>query len=149
MSITGMTVDDRLAIHDLLARYAWTLNTGDIDGFVDAFTPDGVIDERGRHGEGREQIAGFARYHFARPAFPGRQHWVHHVLMRGNARRCTVKSFCVCYEWIRGTDIRQIYRTFSYNDVCVKRDGRWFFKERNIRRWFGEDLPWVGPAQAP
>jgi hypothetical protein len=148
MSITGMNNEARLAIHDLLARYAWALNTGDLDAFVDTFAVDAMVHDLGQFSEGREQIAAFARYQFARPAFPGRQHWINHVLMRGNNERCTVKSFCACYEWIRGTDIRQLYRTFYYDDVCVKHDGRWFFKQRSIRRWFGDDLPWVGPARA-
>lgn len=148
MSITGMSKDDRLAIHDLLARYAWALNTGDVDAFVDTFATDAVIDEPGppaRHGEGRDGIAEVCRFYFSSPPFPGRQHWVYHVLMRGNDEECTVKSFCACFEWIRGTDIRQLYRTFYYNDVCVKRDSRWFFKRRDILRWYGVDLPWVGP----
>ena len=42
---TGLTVEDRLAIQDLLARYAWALDTGDVDSFVACFTPDAVVIE--------------------------------------------------------------------------------------------------------
>ena len=34
MQTKPLSVEDRLAIHELLARYAWTFDMGDIEGFV-------------------------------------------------------------------------------------------------------------------
>ncbi len=36
-------VEDRLAINDLLMKYVWASDTGDVDAFVDTFLPDGLI----------------------------------------------------------------------------------------------------------
>ena len=42
----GLPVEDRIAIQDLIARYAWALDTGDVDSLVACFTPDArVIEE--------------------------------------------------------------------------------------------------------
>ena len=48
-----LSADDRLDIMDLIARYAHTLDSGDLDGYVNNFAPDGVLFERQK---GRQQI---------------------------------------------------------------------------------------------
>ena len=48
-----LTADDRLDIMDLIARYAHTLDTGDLDGYVNNFAPDGVLFEEHK---GRDAI---------------------------------------------------------------------------------------------
>ena len=40
-----LTTEDRIAINDLLAEYAWALDTGDVDALVACFTPDAVVIE--------------------------------------------------------------------------------------------------------
>ena len=45
--------DDR-AIRNLLARYGHTADTGDLDGFVDLYTADAVIDLPAMSGEGTD-----------------------------------------------------------------------------------------------
>jgi ketosteroid isomerase-like protein len=42
----ALSVADRIAIQDLIARYAWALDTGDVDALVRCFTRDcAVIEE--------------------------------------------------------------------------------------------------------
>ena len=43
-----LSADDRLDIMDLIARYAYTLDSGDLDGYVNNFAPDGVLFEHQR-----------------------------------------------------------------------------------------------------
>src|SRR4051794_163455 len=50
---TRLSADDRLDIMDLIARYAYTLDSGDLDGYVNNFAPDGVLFEKNK---GRDQI---------------------------------------------------------------------------------------------
>ena len=38
-----LTADDHLAVRDTIARYAWALDTGDVEGFVECFCRDGVL----------------------------------------------------------------------------------------------------------
>jgi ketosteroid isomerase-like protein len=42
---TPPTVEDRIAINDLIASYAWALDTGDVDAPLACFTPDAVVIE--------------------------------------------------------------------------------------------------------
>ena len=41
MTETTISAQDCSAIHDLLSRYAWCLDRGDLDGLAATFTPDG------------------------------------------------------------------------------------------------------------
>ena len=41
-------IEDRVAIQDLIAKYCWALDTGDVESFVACFTPDAVIVEDDR-----------------------------------------------------------------------------------------------------
>ena len=43
MSGENLSLEDRQEIYDTLARYVWGMDTGDIEGVVATFTPDGVV----------------------------------------------------------------------------------------------------------
>jgi 3-phenylpropionate/cinnamic acid dioxygenase small subunit len=55
------SVEDRLAIEDLLVRYTTALDEGDVEGLVGCFTEDGWLDSPiiGRH-EGEAALRAFA-----------------------------------------------------------------------------------------
>lgn len=39
-AVNTLSIEDRLALQDLIAAYSWALDTGDADGLVACFTPD-------------------------------------------------------------------------------------------------------------
>ena len=41
------TYEDRIAVEDVMARYVWTVDSLDADGYVAVFTDDAVIDSNG------------------------------------------------------------------------------------------------------
>src|SRR5262245_16277448 len=43
MSGATISLEDRQEIYDVLARYVWSMDTGDIAGVVATFTLDGVV----------------------------------------------------------------------------------------------------------
>src|SRR3990170_4350184 len=47
---------DRIAVEDVMARYVWTVDSLDTDGYVAVFTDDAVIDSNGSISKGREEI---------------------------------------------------------------------------------------------
>src|SRR6476619_5192658 len=49
-------VEDRIAVEDVMARYVWTVDSLDADGYVAVFTEDAVIDSNGALSKGHEQI---------------------------------------------------------------------------------------------
>jgi uncharacterized protein (TIGR02246 family) len=50
------TYEDRIAVEDVMARYVWTVDSLDADGYVAVFTEDAVIDSNGNISKGHEQI---------------------------------------------------------------------------------------------
>lgn len=140
---TSLTVRDRLALNDLLARYAWALDTGDVDAFVACFTPDAVVVEEvfeePDRWEGQENIRRLAEHYGSVRDFPGRQHHVSQVLVEGDARCCAIRSFVFVTE-CRGEPPYVTRFAGYYEDRAVKRRGEWRFQERTIRLWDGPVL---------
>ena len=91
-----LTVKDRIAINDLLAEYAWALDTGDVDALVACFTPDAVVIEEvfeePDRWEGHENIRRFAEHFRNVPNFPGRQHHI---------TNCSSKAIASCARRVR------------------------------------------------
>jgi hypothetical protein len=141
--VKPLTVRDRLAIHDLLAQYAWALDTGDVDALVSCFTPDAVIVEEvfedPDRWEGHAGIRRLGEHYRAVPDFPGRQHHVSQVLISGDARRASVRSFAFVTE-CRGEPPYLLRFAGFYADEVVKHRGRWRFRRRVIRLWDGPVL---------
>ena len=48
--------EDRIAVEDVMARYVWTVDSLDADGYVAVFTEDAVIDSNGSISRGRDEI---------------------------------------------------------------------------------------------
>ena len=50
------TYEDRTAVEDVMARYVWSVDSLDADGYVAVFTPDAVIDSNGALSKGHDEI---------------------------------------------------------------------------------------------
>jgi uncharacterized protein (TIGR02246 family) len=50
------TYEDRIAVEDVMARYVWSVDSLDADGYVAVFTEDAVIDSNGSISKGHAQI---------------------------------------------------------------------------------------------
>ena len=50
------TYEDRIAVEDVMARYVWTVDSLDADGYAAVFTDDGVIDSNGSISKGHDEI---------------------------------------------------------------------------------------------
>ena len=50
------TYEDRIAVEDVMARYVWTVDSLDADGYVAVFTDDAVIDANGAISKGHAEI---------------------------------------------------------------------------------------------
>src|SRR5262245_58738497 len=50
------TYEDRIAVEDVMARYVWSVDSLDADGYVAVFTEDAVIDSNGSISKGHEEI---------------------------------------------------------------------------------------------
>jgi ketosteroid isomerase-like protein len=140
---SAIPVADRLAIHELLARYAWALDTGDLDALVACFTPDAVVIEQvfedPDRWEGHVGIRRLGQHYFSAPGFPGRQHHVTQVLIDGDDSLARVRAFTFVTE-CRGEPPFVLRFAGYYEDQVVKRHGEWLFTQRVIRLWDGQVL---------
>jgi len=138
-----LTLEDRFAIQDLVARYAWTLDTGDIEGLLACFTPDARMVEEVFEDpdvwEGHAGIRKLAEHYRNAAGFPGRQHHTSQLQVTGDTEACTARSFAFVTE-CHGEPPYLLRFTGYYQDTLVKQAGQWLFSERIIRLWDGEIL---------
>ncbi len=148
MSGGHISLEERQEIYDILARYVWGMDTGDIEGVVATFTPDGVVqDVTGKHWDAAAGGArGFATHFLTRPNRRGGQHHVQHLFIDaaegGEAYRVT--SYWVSLQWDAEGDRKAIRAMGSYVDTCVKVHGQWRIKEKIIAPWNSATAPVAG-----
>jgi hypothetical protein len=119
---------DRLEIHELTARYAWSLDTGDADAFVNCFCRDGEL-----------VWDAFIGYFVERPESAGRQHHVSNLIVTPTAAGATAK--CYVAVTLRADPGPHLLHVMGYyEDVLRREDGHWRFATRHIRDWSGPVL---------
>lgn len=145
----NLSAADRIDIEDLFSRYAWALDTGDVEGFADTFVPDGVIvttyDGRVDRYEGRQGAIDLAESLRVWDRFPGCQNYTGQLqLISDGQGRCHAR----CYTFMtdcRGEAPYQIRFAGHIRDRLVKRAGAWLFEERLIQLW-QDDVSQAFPA---
>ena len=137
-----MSPEERDAVYDVLRRYIWCMDTGDIDGIAATFTSDGSVkDITGRLWDGSDAARSFATHFITRPGRPAAQHWVQHMSLDDsteNTARVTSYWFTVARD---GDDDRKFVSNLGrYIDTCVKVDGRWLIEDKQIDPWNNETV---------
>lgn len=142
------SIEDRLAIQDLYARYCWALDTGDTEGYVAFFTDDAKVTEETREGtlvveQGRSGIRKVVRRFHDRADFPGHQlqmsQFVFEPDPEGRPQHWVVRS----YAWAtvnRPPAEPVLYWCGHVRDVVAKVDGVWLIRSKQIMGWAGEVL---------
>ena len=140
-----LSTQDRLDILDLYARQAWALDTGDVDGYVDVFAPDAVLDLANKH-QGHAAIRRFAEAFWANDVgVMGSQHHVDQVVLEGDGERATARAYVTRTYRMSGrgrNNILPIWQGY-YADTLVKVDGRWRIQQQVGRAWEGAVLEQV------
>lgn len=148
-----LTAEDRLMIMDLYARYAWSMDSGDLDGFVDCFVPDATLDW-GTPLQGHNAIRHAEEGFLANDsAFPGAQHFATQFrIVEGNDQRAVTWAYVARMHRIPGTTNSTVIWQGYYTDICVKVDGRWYYElkkahtaEELRQHHFGREGRWVPP----
>jgi hypothetical protein len=142
-----ISLEDRQAIYDTLARYVWSMDTGDIEAVVATFTPDGVVkDVTGKRWDAAAGgVRGFASHFLTRPHRRGGQHHVQHLFVEpADGGGCRVTSYWVSLQWDIDGDRKFIRAMGHYVDTCVKVDGQWRIQEKLIDPWNSAIAPMVG-----
>lgn len=140
---SAFSSSDRLDIHELIARYAWSLDTGDEDAFVDCFCPDGelvwdVFETPGRW-TGAAALRRFIGYFRQRPESAGRQHHVSNLVVTPTATGALARSY-VAVALRRAEGPHLLHVMGYYEDELAREAGRWRISRRQIRDWSGPVL---------
>jgi len=153
-------LEDRVEIEELMARYAWTLDTGDFDGYANCFAEDGWLEHwpQGRcHGrEGLKRATDSLWYE--RPNhYLGRQHRMSQVLMtpetgaegQGDRPGVRIKCFWSILQHDVVTFENRVFGMGTWDTLAVKgSDGEWLFKSVYVDLWINGQVPWKGEKRA-
>ena len=141
-------VEDRVAIEQLLMRYAAAFNTNDADAYVATFTPDGSLELRRHMSEppflgpfkGRDALRKqwFPENRKARaPGFGPMRHVTTNYEIDVKGDTATVRAFFM--EVVSnganippGSKPPTIHAMGRYEDELVKQDGQWLFARRVV-----------------
>jgi len=139
----GLSSEDRLQIQDVIHRYAWSLDTGDVERFVDCFCPDGVLIwdafETPDRYAGHEALRRFATFLRDLPTSAGRQHMVANTLIEGERDEARASSYVVVFTR-QGDGPHAAGVMGWYEDVLHRTARGWRIRERVIRDWSGPVL---------
>jgi hypothetical protein len=138
-----LSAEDQFAIRDVIARYAWSLDTGDVEGFVACFCRDGVlvwdVFEVPDRWQGEAALRHFATFFRDQPTSAGRQHHVSNTLLTACEEGARGRSYAaVALRQGAGPHLLSVMGW--YEDLFRREDGHWRLAERAIRDWSGPIL---------
>jgi hypothetical protein len=147
-----LSVEDRLDIHELFARYYWALDLGDAEGAAACYAEDARFEHLWQ-GErsGREAIVGaFEELYYDRPSWWfGRQHSLSNMLIEKDGEDVRVKAFFSILQHNVYYRTNFVFRVGTVHVRCVKRHGEWKFAEFSVNAWREpQDVPWRGERRA-
>lgn len=147
-----LSAEDRMDIQEVFARYAWGLNTGDIDAVMRTFAPDSVFDHQPEGtfiGEDKRRM--FHHLWTAKEGwFIGRQHLATHFIFDdlgdGDVR---VQAYSSILQHNIEYKSNFVFGLANWDCVLRKNSkGDWKFQRMTIVKWMNDTLPWVGPEEA-
>ncbi len=122
-----LSVEDRLEIMEMMARYCWAIDQRSWGGFAEMFTGDCRLDFGDVMGvfEGRDGIERFTTVMSGLDLFM--RHYSTNLVLEGDDREVVARSYVLA---ITGTGSGRGQATGRYEDRLVKVDGRWRIRER-------------------
>ena len=119
----GLKADDLVEIQQLYAKYNWTIDAGDSEGYASTFTPDGVFNAN----VGHDAIVKFSdAFHAGLGARV--RHWNTNLLIQPSPTGANGQVYLVLVDF--STKPASIVASASYTDELVKTSQGWRFKKR-------------------
>lgn len=116
-----IAIEDRIEIHEILARLDHAVDAGDWDTYLSYFEPDATMDPGfAPPSAGLEAIRQFLNASEGNTR--GKRHVATNVVVDGNASEALARSYLTVIE---REDIPKVVATAVIEDTLVKRDGRW------------------------
>ncbi|MBL0170048.1 MAG: nuclear transport factor 2 family protein [Gemmatimonadaceae bacterium] len=122
----GLKADDLVEIQQLYAKYNWTIDAGDSEGYASTFTPDGVFNANVGHDAIVKFSDGFHAGLGARV-----RHWNTNLMITPTPTGASGQVYLVLVDF--STKPPSILTSASYTDELVKTDQGWRFKKRTTK----------------
>jgi hypothetical protein len=135
-TVPGPTADERFRILDLLGRYIFAVDTGDIEAVLACFAPQAWVRyEGGAVYSGCEELRRFAEK-VAGPDTAGRMHLNFPLFFAQEGPVVVVHSYLSIAQWCPPAPPTS-FETLRYvRDHCVRcDDGAWRILGRHIANW--------------
>lgn len=131
---------DRAAIHEVMQKYVWSVDSLDADGYVSVFTPDAEIDSNGTlikgHAAIRKVVTDMAARQAANRAEGGPVGALYHVISNETIELLGPGEAVYRSYWQtlrKGDGNRYVAGGFGRSeDRLVKRDGKWLIRHRKL-----------------
>ena len=123
-------LEEKDAIRELMARYCFHFDNGELDDWLTLFTEDGVFDlgPRGRLA-GHEALRKFLKSIPLTNGLPMMKHCVMNTIVSVNGDRATARSYVVV---VQGGEQLAVSIAGRYEDGLAKVGGAWRFTERKV-----------------
>ncbi len=126
---------DRLELHELFARYAWSYDEGRFDRLAELWTPDAVFEIRGGVGampatmHGRDEIVATMRDRRAETQPAQRRHLITDVVVEEVAGdRARASAYLLLGSTTDG--VLALPVTGTYRNAYARVDGRWHIQHQ-------------------
>jgi SnoaL-like domain len=134
----ALSAQDHEDIRQLLARYNYAIDFGDVDAWVACFTADGTFEclglpegsPLGGFHAGAAALRDYATVHFK--INKGRaRHWNWNLLVEGDADEASLRCYLNAQRAGQGGSA-VLQATGLYDDALVRVDGSWRFRSRRV-----------------
>jgi len=143
---TRLSVEDRLDIIELTARYSYHIDRYELEPLLELWTEDAVFDERPLglyYAVGIDKIREFFEHDYK--VSSAHVHYMTNHILEAVSETEARGTCCGLVQ----ADLHNgavIHATVNYTDEYVKRDGRWLFKSRVVRPFCKIDLGAISTA---
>ncbi len=122
-----LNADDKIAIQELSAAYANAMDAGDIEGWLETWTEDGVWEGGAGRYEGKERLAQLL------PDLGNRIIGKRHIMSNFVIKRDGRGARQTCYLLIVDCSKTNLPTSAVYSDVLRKKNGQWLFVHRKVQ----------------
>ena len=123
----ALSLDDRLEILDLIARYSHAVDGGDGQAFADCWTDDGRFRGSSSTAEGRAELLALPPKLLA--ANPHTRHWNANILIEGDGDEARTSAYVLVVDVAAAPRPRS---SGVYHDTLRRVDGAWRFVTRTV-----------------
>ena len=136
-----ISIEHRLDIHDLLARYAWSLDLKSSADIASLFAQAGTLDVSGERIQGTALIREYFEAQFTHADMSESQHHVGTIWIEPCGWDCLVRSYAFETRHLSAEGRPELIASGYFEDTIVREAGELKFGERKYRAWRAETIP--------